>query len=82
MDNCRRLGDRAAELGIQIALELEPFPLSLVNSVETMSRFIDDCDHEAVRANIDISHLVLADVPPEELQQLQAAGLRGQAGPA
>jgi sugar phosphate isomerase/epimerase len=75
VDNCRRLGDRAAELGIQIALELEPFPLSLVNSVETMSRFIDDCDHEAVRANIDISHLVLANVPPEELQQLRGKAI-------
>lgn len=75
VDNCRRLGDHAADLGIQVALELEPFPLSLVNSVETMSRFIDDCDHEAVKANIDISHLVLANVAPEELQQLRGKAI-------
>ncbi|MCA9219934.1 MAG: TIM barrel protein, partial [Planctomycetales bacterium] len=50
VENCRRLGDYAASLGVRIALELEPFKLSLVNSVETMVRFLDDCDHEAVRA--------------------------------
>src|SRR5687768_17171348 len=70
VENCRRLGEYAANLGVQIALELEPFHLSLVNSVETMARFLDDCDHGAVRANIDISHLVLAKVAPEELRRL------------
>ena len=70
VENCRMLGDYAAGLGIQIALELEPFKLSLVNSVDTMVRFIDDCNHEAVKANIDVSHLLLADVPPEELRRL------------
>ena len=47
--NCRLLGDYAAELGLKIALELEPFKLSLLNSVDNMVRFVDDCDHEAVR---------------------------------
>ncbi|MCU0880263.1 MAG: sugar phosphate isomerase/epimerase [Pirellulaceae bacterium] len=70
VENCRRLGDYAAKLGVQIALELEPFKLSLVNSVDTMVRFLDDCDHPAVRANIDISHLVLAGVEPAELRRL------------
>ena len=46
---------------MQIALELEPFPLSLVNNVDTMVRFIDDVDHPAVQANIDISHLLLGE---------------------
>ena len=36
-----------------------------------MSRFLDDCDHQAVKANIDISHLVLADVSPAELSCLK-----------
>jgi D-psicose/D-tagatose/L-ribulose 3-epimerase len=65
------LGDHAARLGLEIALELEPFRLSLVNNVDTMVRFLDDCDHPAIRANIDISHLVLAGVPPEELRRLK-----------
>jgi sugar phosphate isomerase/epimerase len=75
VEHCRRLGDYAADLGVQIALELEPFPLSLLNSVETMVRFIDDCNHPAVRANIDISHLHLAHVAPEELRRLKGKAI-------
>jgi sugar phosphate isomerase/epimerase len=40
-----------------------------------MSRFIDDCDHECVKANIDISHLLLANVAPEELEQLRGKAI-------
>lgn len=75
VQNCRVLGDYAAKLGVQIALELEPFKLSLVNSVDTMVRFIDECDHPSVRANIDISHLLLADVPPAELRRLKGKAI-------
>jgi D-psicose/D-tagatose/L-ribulose 3-epimerase len=72
---CRRLGDRAAELGLQIALELEPFPLSLLNNVDRMVRFLDDVAHPAVRANIDVSHLCLAKVAPEELRRLKGRAI-------
>lgn len=72
---CRELGDYAGNLGIEIALELEPFKLSLVNSVDSMVRFLDDCDHECVSANIDVSHLLLADVAPEELQRLKGRAI-------
>jgi sugar phosphate isomerase/epimerase len=75
VDNCRQLGDYAANLGVQIALELEPFALSLVNSVETMARFLADCNHPAVKANIDISHLCLANVPAEELRRLKGQAI-------
>ncbi len=71
VENCRVLGDYAAALDVQIAVELEPFKLSLVNSVDTMVRFVDDVNHEAVKANIDVSHLLLADVAPEELRRLK-----------
>ncbi|WP_373649249.1 sugar phosphate isomerase/epimerase family protein [Schlesneria sp. DSM 10557] len=70
VENCQRLGDYAAELGLKIALELEPFPLSLLNNIDNMVRFIDDVDHDAVRANIDISHLVLANVPSTDIGKL------------
>jgi sugar phosphate isomerase/epimerase len=70
-ENVRRLGERAGELGLEIALELEPFPLSLVNSIETMVRFLDDVACPAVKANIDISHLVLSKVEPRELRRLK-----------
>jgi sugar phosphate isomerase/epimerase len=72
---CRRLGDHAAALGVQIALELEPFKLSLVNSVNSMVRFLDEVNHPAVKANIDVSHLVLAGVKPEELRRLRGKAI-------
>ncbi len=71
VENTRKIADYAAERGIEIALELEPFRLSLLNNVKEMVRFIDDCDHPAVKANIDVSHLVLADVSPAELSTLK-----------
>ena len=71
VENTKLLGDYAADEGIEIALELEPFRLSLLNNLKEMSRFLDDCDHPAVKANIDISHLVLADVSPAELSCLK-----------
>lgn len=69
--NVRQLGEYAARLGVEIALELEPFKLSLVNDVASMVRFLDDVGHPAVKANIDISHLQLSRVPPAELRQLR-----------
>jgi sugar phosphate isomerase/epimerase len=71
VENCRQLGEYAEELEVEIALELEPFKLSLVNSVDTMVRFLDDVNHPAVKANIDISHLCLAGVKAEELRRLK-----------
>ena len=68
--SCRELGDYADSLGVRIALELEPFALSMLNNVDSMSRFIDDVDRETIKANIDISHLVLANVEPAELRKL------------
>lgn len=70
LETCRRLGDYAEKKGVDIALELEPFRLSLLNNVHEMARFIDECGHPRVRANIDVSHLVLADVGPAELSAL------------
>ena len=66
----KALGDHAAGLGLEIALELEPFELSLLNDVPNMVRFLDDVAHPAVKANIDISHLLLAGSRPDELRQL------------
>lgn len=73
--NCRELGNYAADLGVQIALELEPFKLSLVNNVDSMVRFIDEVNHPAVRANIDVSHLQLSNTKPEELRRLKGKAI-------
>ncbi len=75
LETCRRLGDYADKRGIDIALELEPFRLSLLNSVATMVRFVDECGHARVRANIDISHLVLSDTSPAELKKLKGKAI-------
>jgi sugar phosphate isomerase/epimerase len=75
VENCRGLADYAGELGIQIALELEPFHLSLLNNVDNMVRFIDEVDHPALAANIDISHLQLAGVAPAELSKLKGKAI-------
>ena len=72
--NVRELGKYAADLGRQIALELEPFKLSLLNNVDSMVRFLDNVNHPAVQANIDVSHLHLSHTRPDEL-----AHLRGKA---
>jgi sugar phosphate isomerase/epimerase len=71
LEACRRIGDYADRKKVDIALELEPFRLSFLNSVEAMVRFVDDCDHPRVRANIDISHLVLSDTGPQEVAKLK-----------
>jgi sugar phosphate isomerase/epimerase len=71
----KALGDYAASRGVQIALELEPFKLSLLNDVDSMARFIDEVNHPAVQANIDISHLQLAGVQPEELRKLKGKAI-------
>jgi sugar phosphate isomerase/epimerase len=71
----KTLGEYADKLGLQIALELEPFKLSLLNDVPNMVRFIDDVNHPAVRANIDVSHLQLAGTKPEELRALKGKAI-------
>ena len=75
VENCRVLGDYAGERALEIVIELEPFHMSLVNTIGEMDRFLTDVDNPAVKANIDISHMVLSDSPPESLNSL-----RGRAG--
>lgn len=71
VENVRALGEYAAGLGLEIALELEPFRLSLINSIDKMVCFLNDVSHPTVRANLDISHLTLSHTPPEDIQKLQ-----------
>ncbi len=67
----RELGRQAADRGLAIAIELEPFRLSLVNSIATMLRFLDEVGQpDTVRANCDISHLHLVGTQPAEVARL------------
>jgi len=71
VDAVRQLGKHGRTIGVNIALELEPFKLSLINTVDTMKQFIDDVGlPEVVRANCDISHLHLMNVEPSEISKL------------
>ena len=71
VENTRRLGEYAQNLGLEIAIELEPFHLSLINSVDNMVRFLDEVGLPNVRANCDISHLHLVRAPVEEVAKLK-----------
>jgi sugar phosphate isomerase/epimerase len=75
IETCRRLGDYADKKKIDIALELEPFRLSLLNNVPSMVAFVKACKHPRVKANIDISHLVLADTAPSEVKALKGKAI-------
>jgi sugar phosphate isomerase/epimerase len=75
LETCRLIGDYAHKKNIDIALELEPFRLSLLNSVDAMARFVSECNHPRVRANIDISHLVLSDTGPEDVKKLKGRAI-------
>jgi sugar phosphate isomerase/epimerase len=71
VNNVRRLGEDAGELGLEIALELEPFKLSLINNVDTMLEFLRCVGlPDIVRANCDISHLHLMGIRPAEVRRL------------
>ena len=70
VEHVRELGVHAASLGLEIALELEPFQLSLINDLPKMVRFLNDVSHPAVKANVDVSHLALAKSDPSELAEL------------
>lgn len=75
VETCRELARHAEKRKIDIALELEPFRQSLLNRVDAMARFIDDVGHRRVKANIDISHLMLSDTSPEELKKLKGKAI-------
>jgi D-psicose/D-tagatose/L-ribulose 3-epimerase len=71
VENVQVLGRYAESLGLEIALELEPFHLSLLNDVESMARFLDEVGLPTVKANLDISHLVLARQLPARIELLR-----------
>ena len=60
VEGVKELADYAAGLGLEIALELEPFQLSIINNLDLMVRFLDD-----------VSHLMLSHTPAPALSRLQ-----------
>jgi D-psicose/D-tagatose/L-ribulose 3-epimerase len=75
IETCRRLGEYAEKRKVDIALELEPFRLSLISNIAEMVKFVDECGHSRVKANIDVSHLVLSDTSPLEVRKLKGKAI-------
>ncbi len=71
VENVRECGEHGRSLGLEIAMELEPFKLSLINSVDTMLKFLDDVGLPNVLANCDISHLHLVHAPFDDVKRLK-----------
>ncbi len=71
VETTRIAGEYAASLGLEIAIELEPFKLSVVNSADSMLRFLDDVGLPNVQANCDISHLHLVRAPFSDVAKLK-----------
>jgi D-psicose/D-tagatose/L-ribulose 3-epimerase len=71
VESVQELGRLATDLGQEIAIELEPFDLSIINDVDKMSQFLDDVGIPAVKANVDISHLALVHAQAEEIEKLR-----------
>ena len=53
----RRVGSRAAERGLEVAIELLPFEFAFVRSLDDMERLLDEVGLPNVKAAIDVSHL-------------------------
>lgn len=72
VEGTRAVGEHAAAVGVKIAIELEPFPMSIVNSIDAMDEFLRAVDlPETVLANVDCSHLFLAGILPKKIQRLK-----------
>lgn len=70
VQNTRELGEYASSKNLEVALELEPFDLSIVNTIDKMAAFLDDVNHPAVKANVDCSHLWLKRIGAKEIPKL------------
>ena len=70
VEQVQTLAEHANELGLEIAIELEPFSLSIVNTIARLSKFLDDVKRPEVKANVDISHLALAGDSAQQIQLL------------
>jgi D-psicose/D-tagatose/L-ribulose 3-epimerase len=67
VDATDRVGRHAAGLGLEIAIELLPFEHAFVRTLDDLERLLNAVALPNVKAAIDISHLWLERIPPQEL---------------
>jgi len=66
----REVAEHAQRRELALAVELLPFEHAFINSLDDMIRLFDDVGMSNVHAAIDISHLWLMRIPPEEIQRV------------
>jgi D-psicose/D-tagatose/L-ribulose 3-epimerase len=70
VEGVAELSSHAEQLGLEIAVEIEPFALSIVNNIDRMDQFLSDVARPNVKANIDVSHLALARDRADKISRL------------
>ena len=68
--NTREVSKYAETMGLEIALELEPWKFAFLNSLDKALRLMDEVDVTACKANLDLSHLWPMGVTADELDAL------------
>jgi sugar phosphate isomerase/epimerase len=76
VDATRQVGRRAAERNLEVAIELLPFDFAFVRTLDDLERLLDEVGLPNVKAAVDISHLWLQRIEPEEIHRF--AGRIGQ----
>lgn len=75
VNNLRKVCSRAADRGLDIALEpLNRFESDLINNVDDVLRLIGDIDHPAAKVCLDMFHMNIEEPDPEEA--IRKAGSR------
>jgi D-psicose/D-tagatose/L-ribulose 3-epimerase len=71
LEGVREIADYAKSLGIVIGLEAETPPYSMLRTVDTLVKFVDDAQHPAVMANVDTVHMFVLGDSPQEMKRLK-----------
>lgn len=71
VEAAKELSEYAAKCEMNVLVELEPFQLSLVNDIDTMERFLNDVNMPNCLSNVDIGHLHVMGIKPEEVKRLK-----------
>ena len=66
----KRVSDHAGELGMAVAVELEPYDSALVKDVGSMQAFLADVASPHCKANLDIAHCVLRGISPDDVRAI------------
>jgi D-psicose/D-tagatose/L-ribulose 3-epimerase len=69
VDATRQVGQRAAERGLEVAIELLPFDYAFVSTLDDLDRLLGEVGLPNVQAAVDISHLWLQRIEPSAVER-------------